>query len=101
MNSVNELDVSLDGHPFSDVLGYRFISPQLFYFTGDPSMQAFDPCITGSLQPSIVEAERDVVRGRLANTAERGDRADELLEADASVEPDLIFRDGAREGTYG
>ena len=38
MNSVNLLDVSLDGQPFSSVLGYRFISPQLFYFTGDPSM---------------------------------------------------------------
>jgi hypothetical protein len=55
MDSVNVLDVSLDGRPFSDVLGYRFISPQLFYFTGDPSMQAFDPCITGSRQPSIVD----------------------------------------------
>jgi hypothetical protein len=55
MNSVNELDVSLDGQPFSDVLGYRFISQQLLYFTGDPSMQAFDPCITGSLQPGIVD----------------------------------------------
>jgi hypothetical protein len=55
MNSVNLLDVSLDGQPFSDVLGYRFISPQLFYFTADPSMQAFDPCLTGSSQPSIVD----------------------------------------------
>jgi hypothetical protein len=55
MNSVNLLDVSLDGQPFSDVLGYRFISPQLFYFTGDPSMQAFDACITGSSQPAIVD----------------------------------------------
>jgi methylphosphotriester-DNA--protein-cysteine methyltransferase len=26
----------------------RFISPQLFYFTADPSMQAFDPCLSGS-----------------------------------------------------
>ena len=55
MDSVNELEVSLDGQPFSDVLGYRFISPQLFSFTGDLSMQAFDPCITGSRQPGIVD----------------------------------------------
>lgn len=55
MNSVNELDVSLDGQPFNDVLGYRFISPQLFTFTGDPSMQAFDPCITGTPQVGIVD----------------------------------------------
>jgi len=55
MDSVNELDVSLDGQPFTDVLGYRFISSRLLYFTGDASMQAFDPCITGSLQPGIVD----------------------------------------------
>lgn len=55
MNSVNLLDVSLDGQPFNNVLDYRFISPKLIYFTGDPSMQAFDPCITGSLQPGVVD----------------------------------------------
>ncbi len=55
MNSVNLLDVSLDGQAFSDVLGYRFISPGLFYFTGDPSLQVFYPCITGSPQPAIVD----------------------------------------------
>jgi hypothetical protein len=55
MNSVNELDVSLDGQPFGDVLGYRFISPDLITFTGDPSMQAFDPCITGTPQVGIVD----------------------------------------------
>ena len=55
MNSVDDLDVSLDGQAFSNVLGYRFISPKLFSFTGDPSMQVFDPCITGSLQPGIVD----------------------------------------------
>jgi hypothetical protein len=55
MNSVDELDVSLDGRPFSDVLSYRFISRDILYFTGDPSMQVFDPCITGSSQPAIVD----------------------------------------------
>jgi hypothetical protein len=55
MNSVNELDVSLDGQPFSNVLGYRFISRDLVTFTGDASMQAFDPCITGTPQVAIVD----------------------------------------------
>jgi hypothetical protein len=56
MDGVNRLEVSLDGQDFSDVLGYRFHSSDLFYLTGDPSLQAtFDPCITGSLQPAIVD----------------------------------------------
>lgn len=56
MDSVNELDVSLDGHALSDVLGYRFISADLFRITGDPSMrEAWDPCITGRPQPAIVD----------------------------------------------
>jgi len=56
MDGVNSLDVSLDGQAFSDVLGYRFHSNDLFTLTGDPSLQpAFDPCITGSPQPAIVD----------------------------------------------
>jgi hypothetical protein len=56
MDGVNRLDVSLDGRAFSDVLGYRFHSEDLFTLTGDLSLQAtFDPCITGSPQPAIVD----------------------------------------------
>lgn len=56
MDGVNRLEVSLDGDAFSDVLGYRFHSSDLFSLTGDPSLQAtFDPCITGSPQPAIVD----------------------------------------------
>jgi hypothetical protein len=56
MDGVNRLEVSLDGQPFSNVLGYRFHSEDLFMLTGDPSLQAtFDPCITGSPQPAIVD----------------------------------------------
>jgi len=56
MNGVNLLQVSLDGRPFSDVLSYRFHSADLFWLTGDLSLQAtFDPCITGSPQPAIVD----------------------------------------------
>jgi hypothetical protein len=55
MDSVDLLEVSLDGQPFSDVLGYRFISDDLFSITGDTSLQFFDPCITGAPQPAIVD----------------------------------------------
>jgi hypothetical protein len=56
MDGVNLLEVSLDGQAFSDVLSYRFHSNDLFSLTGDPSLQAqFDPCITGSAQPAIVD----------------------------------------------
>jgi hypothetical protein len=56
MDGVNQLEVSLDGRPFSDVLDYRFASDDLFYLTGDLSLQAtFDPCITGSPQPAVVD----------------------------------------------
>jgi hypothetical protein len=56
MDGVDLLEVSLDGRAFSDVLGYRFHSADLFELTGDPSLQpTFDPCITGSPQPAIVD----------------------------------------------
>ena len=55
MDSVNFLSVSLDGQELNDILGYRFISDDLFYIQGDPSMQAVDSCITGSPQPAIMD----------------------------------------------
>jgi len=56
MNGVNQLEVSLDGESFSDVLSYRFHSAALFSLTGDPSLQAtFDSCVMGSPQPTIVD----------------------------------------------
>lgn len=56
MDSVDLLEVSLDGRPLSDVFSYRFVSDDLFSITGDPSLQQpFDPCITGSPQPAVVD----------------------------------------------
>ena len=55
MDSVNFLSVSLDGQELNDILGYRFISDDLFNITGDPSMQVVDSCITGSPQPAIMD----------------------------------------------
>jgi len=56
MDGVNRLEVSLDGQAFGDVLSYRFHSAALFSLTGDLSLRpTFDPCITGSPQPAIVD----------------------------------------------
>jgi len=55
MNGVNHLEVSLDGQPIDDVLGYRFHSASLFTLTGDLTFAALDPCVTGAPQPAIVD----------------------------------------------
>jgi hypothetical protein len=56
MDSVNLLEVALDGQALNDVLGYRFISDDLFYIEGDTSLvQRLDSCITGAPQPAIVD----------------------------------------------
>jgi hypothetical protein len=46
-------EVFLDGVAIKDPLSYRFTSDDLFFFKGDPSMQAFDSCVTGRRQPAV------------------------------------------------
>jgi hypothetical protein len=56
MDTVNLLDVSLDGALLKDILGYRYHSADLFHLTGDLSLQkVFDGCITGQPQPAVVD----------------------------------------------
>jgi hypothetical protein len=56
MDSVDSLSVTLDGQPLDDVFSYRFVSPDLFSITGDPSLQpVLDGCITGSPQQAVVD----------------------------------------------
>jgi hypothetical protein len=56
MDSVNELDVSVDGVSVPGVLSYRFHSARLFQIKGDLSLQAvLDGCITGTFQPAIID----------------------------------------------
>ncbi len=56
MDTVDLLEVSLDGQPFDDVLSYRYASDDLFELTGDRSLQpVLDPCITGSRQQAIID----------------------------------------------
>jgi hypothetical protein len=56
MDTVDLLEVSLDGRPLNDILGYRYASDDLFQIRGDLSLQSvFDPCITGDFQPAVVD----------------------------------------------
>lgn len=56
MDTVDLLEVSLDGQPFDDVLSHRYASDDLFELTGDPSLQpVLDPCITGSRQQAVID----------------------------------------------
>ena len=58
---MTELEVVVDGQPLNNLFSYRATS-RLFTFTADPSLVAFDSCVTGTPQ----------VRGhrRLLNSAE-------------------------------
>jgi hypothetical protein len=56
LDSVNLLEVSLDGRPLGAALGYRFTSTHLFSIVGDPSLRTtLDPCITGTAQPAVID----------------------------------------------
>jgi hypothetical protein len=56
MDTVNFLQVSLDGQPLNSVFSYRYHSDDLFTITGDLSLRAdLDPCITGEPQPAVVD----------------------------------------------
>jgi hypothetical protein len=55
-DDITVLDVTLDGVPVHDAFRYRFTSKDLFFFTGDPSLEAaFDPCVTGTAQPAVAD----------------------------------------------
>jgi hypothetical protein len=54
VDSVNEIDVALDGTALSDMLAYRVTSDDLFKVGGDVSLQqSLDGCITGAPQPAV------------------------------------------------
>jgi hypothetical protein len=55
-DNITVMQVTLDGKPILDPLRYRYTSSRLFSFVGDKSLGAsFDTCITGSLQPAVVD----------------------------------------------
>ncbi len=51
---VKEMKVVLDGAELQDLSSYRFTSG-LFTFTGDPSLTALDPCVTGTPQSGVAD----------------------------------------------
>jgi hypothetical protein len=44
---------TLDEEEIPDVLSHRFTSPNVFHFTGDTSMFAFDGCVSGQRQEAV------------------------------------------------
>jgi hypothetical protein len=56
MDTVDHLEISLDGRPMKNVFRYRFASENLFSIKGDLTLQsALDPCITGDWQPAVID----------------------------------------------
>ncbi|MEP7185087.1 MAG: hypothetical protein ABI767_04550 [Rhodanobacter sp.] len=53
-NMVTKLDLTLDGRPIFHPKHYIYTSENLFALKGDPSESAFDPCINGNYQPTVV-----------------------------------------------
>ena len=54
INQANQLMAVLDGQSIADLSSFRFHS-QLFSFTAAASLQAVDPCVTGSPQLAVVD----------------------------------------------
>ncbi len=51
---VTQLEVVVDGQHLNDLFSYRTTS-RLFTFTADPSLVAFDPCVTGTEQYGVTD----------------------------------------------
>ena len=51
---MTELEVVVDGQPLNDLFSYRATS-RLFTFTADPSLVAFDSCVTGTPQFGVTD----------------------------------------------
>jgi hypothetical protein len=54
-DNVTGFSVTLDGVPIQDPLSYRFFSTDVFTFTPDPSMIAFDNCVTQKHMLGVVD----------------------------------------------
>jgi hypothetical protein len=56
LDTVDFLEVSLDGKAVKNVFDYRYASDNLFAIKGDLSLrEPLDPCITGDWQPAVVD----------------------------------------------
>jgi hypothetical protein len=54
INLVTQLEVVVDGQALNDLFSYRATS-RLFTFTADPSLVAFDSCVTGTPQVGVTD----------------------------------------------
>ena len=54
IDAVTQLEVVVDGQHLNDLFSYRTTS-RLFTFTADPSLVAFDPCVTGTEQYGVTD----------------------------------------------
>jgi hypothetical protein len=54
-DNVTGFTVTLDGVNIQDPLSYRFFSPNVFGFNPDPSMIAFDSCVTVRHMQGVVD----------------------------------------------
>ena len=54
INLVTQLEVVVDGQPLNDLFSYRATS-HLLTFTADPSLVAFDSCVTGTPQSGVTD----------------------------------------------
>lgn len=49
------VEITFDGVPLVDPLSYRFTSDDVFSFKADPSLYAFDSCVTGKRQEGVTD----------------------------------------------
>jgi hypothetical protein len=61
-DDIAELDATLDGKRLDDLMSHRLASEDLFYLTGDTSLQVSDRCVSGTEQPAVVDSYMIVLR---------------------------------------
>ena len=61
INLTSQLEVTIDGRALTGLFSYRTTS-RLFTFTADPSLVAFDPCVTGTPQSGVTDGYAIMLR---------------------------------------
>lgn len=87
VNSVDLIDVTLDGVALPGTLAYRVTSRRTFAITGDPSLATrLDGCITGAPQPAVSDGYFTMLRGLSAGPHELVIRAHDLRGTDVTID---------------
>jgi hypothetical protein len=86
VNQVDGLWLAVDGQSIASPTAYRYTSPRLFHFAGDPSNAAqLDPCITGSRQPAVSDGFFVMLRPLDAGSHSLSVRATDTAGTDVTV----------------